>query len=460
MMRHNTKLEMQVLATIADKNTDDRTKARLRRKIKSIYFGEKQLEIWNAMQEDLKKHGNVPSFRALINDPGISDESKQMMKASLTNKLIEEGDVNKSISNLHKHYEARVTSDTHELIGKELARKTGPRPDAIKKIMSDAMTSYTSFENVSEFHKRKKAHKAFNATVDETAQDKAESGAVLKTGWPTYDMNAGGFNRGSLVIFAATAGSGKSTLAMTLARNVGLANPARNKEQRRNRTLIVSYELTLKEINENLISCLTGVEVDRVKAGTMTQKERDLAKSRYAKIVSDSGAIDIITPVVPRSIHDIFDLIGGNTYDLIVIDYAGLVEKEASAKRDEREDQKYGNMAKFCKQKAQELNCVVVLLAQLNEKDKSVMYSQQFRHNCDILWKWEVTDDDKEAGYFRIDMDKQRRSKTNFDFYLSTDFHVQQCNDVTQQAVAAEAENESSKKPKAKNGFTTNDKLA
>lgn len=452
MLRHDIKAELAALATLASREATDKTKARLRRKLKTVYFNTEHSEIYAAMMEDAKKHGEIPSFRTLISDPGISKEAKTILKVGLTVKPLQDTEINKTIANLHKYYTNRVVYDMQELLANEAKRKQGPRIEAVKEFIAESSKALTSYENTNEVWQGKKLRKELRKTINTTAEDLAKNGNMIKTGWPTYDAATGGFARGNLVLLAATSGSGKSTVAMTLARNVVMVKQL---SDRRCRTLIVSYELSFEELKQNLTSCVSNIPVDKIKSGTMTQKERNHALAVMEKLHEDSGAIDIITPVVPRTIHDIFDLIGGKSYDMIVIDYAGLVANDPGAKRDEREDQKYGKMAQLCKQKAKELNCVVVLLAQLNEKDKSVMYSQQFRHNCDILFKWEVTNEDKLRGWFRVEMNKQRRARTEFELYLSTEFERQQCNDCTQHALQEIAEERNEKNPVKKALNTT-----
>lgn len=433
MRQYDIKSEASLLATLAtsDPEVTSKMKARILRKLKHHYLSPAHLEIYIAMRDALKLDGEIPSFTLLGRDPGMTTEAKSAMVACKLVKPMRNQDIGKAVDNIRKHYEARVMFDLHTRAGEEIKRKQGPRKDVWIALHAEAIKQLTACDDTNDARDIKTVKKDLLRRADSKEE---ASISRLKTGWPTFDRHTkGGIDRKSLVIMSATSGSGKSTVAMTLARNMVYTDQSIGRQAR---ILIISYELGKEELDENLISCISGVPIDRIKSNKLTDKERNWIKSSVKRTYKDGGGISVVTPSTPRTLQDIWDLTGGKTYDMIVIDYAGLVARDTTTKKnEEREDQHFTKMAAACKLKAKELNCVVLLLAQLNDSNNNVMYSSGFRHNADMLLKWKVDKDCKDRGFFEVEIDKARRAQSNFPFYLSTEFDTQQCNDCTEYAV-------------------------
>jgi predicted ATP-dependent serine protease len=108
-------------------------------------------------------------------------------------------------------------------------------------------------------------------------------------------------------------------------------------------------------------------------------------------------------------------------YDLIVIDYINLLNKEDTDSHNEAAQ--LGEIARQAKIQAGQTNAAWVILAQLNE-DGQVKYSRAIKEHSDYMLSWTYGEAERESHVVEIDQQKSRNSK-GFEFCLKERFDYQ-----------------------------------
>jgi len=202
---------------------------------------------------------------------------------------------------------------------------------------------------------------ALQIAADEIEQVQKNQGlAGVPTGFTKLDKDTNGLHPGQLVIIAARPGLGKSTLALDIAREAAIKNKMA--------TAIFSLEMSTTEITMRLLSAETGIYLQSMRAGGITENEWAIMAERRSAIASapllidDSPNLNIveIRAKCRRMIKE-FDL------KLVIIDYIQLM---TSGKKVENRQQEVSEFSRSLKLLAKELKVPVVALSQLNRKSE------------------------------------------------------------------------------------------
>jgi RecA/RadA recombinase len=423
---------LDIIHTYCSQSSQDSTRGRIKRKLRRDFIPNELLGLWDFVRDYETEKGACPTLVHISRDPDVPEKLKNVLDPYLKQmrKTLDYKEISKPLENLQKNFRDKIIYEVSEKSSSlAAANKRAKIPAEWERGLVTLASNGKASDDLLYGSKFEKAIRLVSKRTQESVEAENE---YVKTGWPSYDNETGGFGRGSLVIISATVSSGKSTAAMTLGRNV-------NKEymtpERRGRVLYTSLELSHAEMINNYISCCTGIPLKHIKFGNMSKKERMKVDKLSTRIHRDNGCFDVLVPKQEIGVHDIFDQYSGRNYDMIIIDQATLLRHVYGLK--DRQDQMYSDMAKLCKQKASELNCVVILLTQLNEKDpKFALYSQGFKQHANVMMQWECTEEnrnDPRGGRISVNFQngKIRSDDKGISLELSTQFYKQQMNDVT-----------------------------
>jgi len=179
-------------------------------------------------------------------------------------------------------------------------------------------------------------------------------GETLDWPWPSLSRAFKPLARGELAVIAARPSIGKSSFARALVEFHAIAG--RN-------VLVESMEMTGQEIALALASARSGIGFTGLADRHVAEQAEFLAAVRAQArpnlhvFTRDHSLAAIVARA--KAIH------AGSPLDLIVVDYLGLIADCQSSQRENKTDA-IGRVTKALKRLAGELNCVVVLLAQLS----------------------------------------------------------------------------------------------
>lgn len=202
--------------------------------------------------------------------------------------------------------------------------------------------------------------------IEELERRQSLDGKVdgLSTGIASLDKKIMGLKDGALYIVAGRPKMGKTTFAMNIADNVAVVQ--------RESVLVYSLEMTKAQIMDKSLSSLGGIPMDLLKSGSALESHAKEIVDTSAKIVDaplsvyarKSATISQIRSVARRFAQK-HKQATGKRLRLLIVDHIGLVDDDdprASAV------QRISNITRGLKLLAQELECPVIALSQLNRE--------------------------------------------------------------------------------------------
>ncbi|MBZ9583439.1 DnaB-like helicase C-terminal domain-containing protein [Klebsiella quasivariicola] len=181
----------------------------------------------------------------------------------------------------------------------------------------------------------------------------------ISTGIKSLDemLEPKGLVRGSLFVIGARPKMGKTTLYSQLAINCALIEKLPS--------IMFSLEMPDKQILERMIGQSSGINTDIFYRGSGRDEEFAIANARLAEMVESQNLYIDDTPGASLS-HIIAEARRikreRGKVGMVLVDYLTLM----TAEKADRNDLAYGLITKGLKNLAKELDCVVVLLTQLN----------------------------------------------------------------------------------------------
>ena len=327
-----------------------------------------------------------------------------------------------ALDTLNHSYKKRVFADLHEKItnvlsapdGVEDKDEHGNEIDGIAKIeryLEKAL--YNIRRDGSETDMVHGGVDGESALADIVAEVLAGKQAKdrIKTGWSVFDQRTGGFDRSNLVVLTGPTGGGKSVMAVQLFTTMY--------RMFNYRTALVSLEMSKHEIAERMLANIANFDVSKIHLGSLSRDEKKQVVAEFDRMDKSKGSrFTLYTPSRDITIQECLHALSPFKYDIIFIDYVSLLRQVGA--KGAREDQILGDIVRYAKRMAQQMNCVIVLLAQLNEEGQ-IRGSRAIGHHANFWFKWECTEEDKQKGFLTIEQSKARGSE-QYDFYLTADF--------------------------------------
>jgi hypothetical protein len=109
----------------------------------------------------------------------------------------------------------------------------------------------------------------------------------------------------------------------------------------------------------------------------------------------------------------------GKGYDVVYIDYLSLLYNNPKKAMWEN----LGEHTRAAKLAANQLDCVFVLLAQLDDETNKIKYAKSIAANANFIWTWEFGDKERESGIIEVKQKKARNAGI-YPFYLEVDYSI------------------------------------
>ena len=201
---------------------------------------------------------------------------------------------------------------------------------------------------------------------------------VIFTSFKRLNQHTGGFEKGDLIILSAPSGTGKSALAMNFIRDVGYIS---------NRpSLYLNSEMSKEQIVLRFASIISGVPYGDLRQG----KNIDGTFGEFEKLqgVSEKFAVkSVYLTTIPdlqiaKVASELRREVERHGIEFAVVDYIGRMDSLKDRKAEEW--QVMEQAARLLKTLAQELNIVVVMVAQLTDSGR-LAKSSNMKNEAD-LW--------------------------------------------------------------------------
>lgn len=263
-------------------------------------------------------------------------------------------------------HHAKLLQEAHkrELIKAQLSdalNKIIQRADS-QGVLNDLSSFMSSLDYVGE-NKLRNIGDSMNAFVEDMSKRLEASGEIigLTTGLEDLDRSIQGMQDGNLIIIAGRPAMGKSVLAQNIAQH----NALRGKN-----TLFFSLEMTEQEIQQRLVSSVSGVDYGAIQNATCMNSSLStdlmidgISRIKKGKFIIDDSSSLSIEELKAKTIA--YDRKHGKV-DLIVVDYLQLLSAKAESRF-----QEVSIISRELKSLAKLIKCPVIALSQLSRSLES-----------------------------------------------------------------------------------------
>jgi replicative DNA helicase len=221
-------------------------------------------------------------------------------------------------------------------------------------------------------------------------EEAARTGGEINRGHPSgiskWDIATRAFRPKTLHIIAGAAKAGKTTSALQMVTNPVIKCNVP--------IAIISMEMSAEEIMDKHIASISQIALSDLLDGKLRKEDH----ARLSKAISETmnrpiHIVDEACMNVSQFRARCRRLVAENKVEIIMVDYAQLMEGSNDPKSREREVAEVSRTAKIV---AKELNVCIVLLAQLNENG-AVRESRTFYMDCDSFTKI-MPDEEGDSG--------------------------------------------------------------
>jgi replicative DNA helicase len=413
-------IEAECKTVISLLDSDQEVQAYLVKKLKPEHFESDFTKlIFSRVMSLLASGKTIPKSDVLKSDTSVSDEAKNILQGTIT-PLTDVGNTTLIVDTLelYRQYRILLTSaksqvDIHK---EELTQDSLTRA---KLDMEQALIKARSMTDEAPI-----IHAGIGRNSNELTREVLESERSDKilTGFDDFDRATGGFTRTNVVVIGAPSGAGKTHCAITLRNNmytIGKAN-----------TLLLGLEMSNVEYQERHLSNVSLVDYEKIymRTCTATQKAKIFAAEEAFQNhgLKFNKRASLWCPIEPLTMNQISDAIRPLAYDVVLIDYLGLI----SGNEEQPLWERLGEHTKYAKMMAKRNNQVVIIFVQLDETTLQVKYSKAIRHHASFVWKWQMTEKEEQSGVIELVQDKVRSCK-RFNFPLVANFDVCKFNNFT-----------------------------
>ena len=273
---------------------------------------------------------------------------------------------------------------------------------AVDELQEEASKEIVSLNstNVSTRH----ISEVLNNCVNRWEEAARTGGAVNRghdSGIKRWDVATRGFRPRTLHVIAGGAKAGKTTSSLQM-----VTNPAFEKNVP---IAIISMEMGAEELLDKYIAQKAGINLSDLLDGKLNKG--DYAKlsqviNRSTKLpiyIADEACMNV-TQFKARCRR----LVSENKVEIIMVDYAQLMEASGDPKNREREVAEVSRTAKIL---AKELNVCIVLLAQLNDNG-AVRESRTFYMDCDSFTKVSKDEENEDPFAYQFTITHNRHGCT------------------------------------------------
>lgn len=419
-------LEMRAIRTLTDDDIPLKVRSTLLGKLGKDHFHTPFASAaFRRIDTLARKKFEIIGFPALVADPTIDEDLRDILRKQ--GKKIKPCSKKKELRELHStldHY--RKIRAVHKMA--ENALKALEKPDIDADLLLSELTTQVSKANIQSVEDEFFLNFGKNDTSNDIVEEILTKQTInrLPTGYNAYDRRNGGLPQKGVFIISATTSGGKSTLAMNLGVHFYLHE---------NRSVCrISLEMDETQETRRLASHLTKIEFNKFKDGKLSMAEKSRVRVKFKEFREHGQKHDIVyTTVSPKTemtIDDVFRMIKPYRYQVIMIDYIGLLAGMDS----DKQWYQLSEIARVAKAFSRETGCLVCILAQLDDTSDNLRYSRGIKEHADTMWKWNYTKpEQRETRILPIRVDKDRDGEV-FSFDLAERYDIMTAENMPDEA--------------------------
>lgn len=453
MKVYSVDAEMRALLTICDSDLEVRNFVLARITEKHFAYNDCLL-IWHRIHAQAKSGDPIPSSETLSIDPVLPETAQVLLQTKDQGYAKTEEDAHALIEQLEQYRKLRTMYDGMRMTLKQFKDDDDLHQNVDKMIldldnmMMDVKSNAYNTNQIYYTGERDNSREIIKRIVTNEPPQK------IKTGIEQFDSQAGGFSRKNVVTIAATTGGGKSVLAIQFC--VNMVKLGHNVH-------LVGFEMDEDEYFGRMLSCVSQLPHHNIDMHTLSPKQMGTALKRWDDFSEEAKANGVshglLCPVQEMTPMNIDYFTRSDKLDVLIVDYIGLVGGHEKKQGWER----LAEITREFKIVANQRNCVVILLAQLDEDTHTVKYSKAIRHYSSFVWQWAydrgIAIARKEAGLpYILDITQSKvRNSPSFNFKLVADYEFMTLRDPTPQELGDAEELPAEKDKSQKSSTKTKD---
>lgn len=418
--------ELKAIRTIVDGDIPMKMRMSLLGRLnKEHFYNPPTLAAFNRISTIAKKRYEILSRDELVADPVIDEDLRDVLKASLKKvKPNKKRSENKSTQSILERYRkiralyAMAASTLDELEKPEIDL------DVLMNQVSEAVSKTNSGVSDDQFFLNFGTNDTSKDIVDRLCTN--EQSVRLGTGYAAYDKRNGGLPDKGVFIISATTSGGKSTVAMNLGVHLYLHE---------NRSICrISLEMDDMQETRRLASHLTQIPFNKFKSGKLSITDKQLLKRRMKEFTDHGQKHGIthttISPDKGVSIDEAFAMVSPFGYKIIMIDYIGLLTGMDA----QSQWFQLNEVAAQAKRFSNANNCLVIILAQLDDTTDKLRYAKGIKEHADTMWQWNYTKpEQRELRILPVRCEKDRDGEV-FNFELAEAYDVMTARNMPDEA--------------------------
>lgn len=154
-------------------------------------------------------------------------------------------------------------------------------------------------------------------------------------------------------------------------------------------TVLCSYEMTDDEVMIRVLSNISEVDMNDIQNNKLNPTESDRVSAAWREFNllghNQGNSYNILCPKTETSVPEIGFRVRGMKPDVLILDYINLLTSSTGA--DDAHWLQLGNIAREAKLLANKLECVVILLAQIDEQ-YNLRYSKAIKDHANFMMGW------------------------------------------------------------------------
>lgn len=330
------------------------------------------------------KNQRFPSWDVFIDDPTLSPEAREYLAKNKRAPITSEQEMRDAIATLNSYRESRLI---FQMLDRESRRLGQDTPEEIvhrvNKFLIELQRADDLDATTSSIGDRDDRERIL-AQIRTLMTPKRNR--VIPTGFTAFDAVNGGIPRGTFMLIGGPTGTGKSLVSKTLCMNMAMRGA---------KVLRVSLEMTFDQEIARLLADVSGVPAVSINNPvTLTQAAKERVLESYIafdrKLRSVGGRFDLMVPTTGVRMEQILAWARPQKYDMILIDYLGLLEGTDDT------DQQWRVLGANARQGAvyatatESIVCAVVQVTD----DAIIRYSRAVEEHAALSWVWKRQKDE------------------------------------------------------------------
>ena len=391
---------------------DKEVQSNLISKLAKEHFGFDQMNICFDLISKAAASSNIPSLDIFMQYPQLTQEAKDILGSPTTGPVASVEDAEELVKILEYWRRFRCC---YELTLSLSGKMKGETPPEIVELISEVEKSLGSLRTVDDA--KKTWHMGMGHNSDELIENMLndEKPRLIPSTFSNFDDKVGGFGSQDLVILASHAKGGKSIVALNMLINQYLKFNLN--------VIIFSLEMRAWELEERIMSCLTGIDHEKFRQKTLSAMEKTIARQAWDNFKEhgiSNNCRFTMKDTTSLSVAEFKLEVKNRGYQVACIDYINLMNIP-NQKSNLQDPERISILGKDLKQATKECDLLIMAPTQMNE-DGGLRYSKSLLEHANTVWRWYSKDEATRISHQIKVIQEVVRGWAPFPFMIREDF--------------------------------------